>query len=177
MFHSVVGITQGTFESHTDDSDVKMLSTVNGRTQKLSYEVDLHWQNHIFMHKKRYMQKELKHEDDDDLLQQVRSLVKAYVLLGCDSNAGFHNISHAYGIKIFIESSKTMLFSTEEDFLLLLLTIYESRNAGLKRFFEMEETNVNIEEKLLRTRYFIKTLKGCEKDTIPLPSVLKLHKI
>ena len=58
------------------------------------------------------MQRELKHDDDDDLLQQVRSLIKTYVLLGCDYNAGFHNISHVYGIKIFLESSKTMLFST-----------------------------------------------------------------
>ena len=35
------------------------------------------------------MQGELKHEDDDDILQQVRSVVKMYVLHGCDSNAGW----------------------------------------------------------------------------------------
>ena len=68
-----------------------------------------------------------------------------------------------------------MLFSSEEDFLTLILRIYQSQNSGLKRLFASGETKNNIEDKIMMSRYLIKTFKGCEKESLPLPSVLKLH--
>ena len=84
-------------------------------------------------------------------------------------------ISHGYGLNIWHEVYKTKKIETEMDFKTLILKVYESKNKGLKHLFPDSDKEMNIDERILETRSIIKSVKCLERETIPLPSVLRFQ--
>ena len=82
-------------------------------------------------------------------------------------------ISHGYGLNIFHEVYETKKIENEMDFKSLILKVYESKNRGLKHLFPDSDAEMTIDEKIMKTRSIIKSVKCLERETIPLPSVLR----
>ena len=99
------------------------------------------------------------------------SILKCYLLLGCDSLPCFHHLSHQFGLKVFDKVARTKLLENQDDFIELVLDIYTEKNTCLK----LLNQNQDIKSKILEARSFLKSHKGLEIDCIPLYSVLELQ--
>lgn len=109
------------------------------------------------------------------VLESAEGLLKAYILMGCDSNPGFVNVSHASGLWSFDERGQNGdALTSNMDLLSLILDVYEKRNPGLKRMFP-DSRMVTLSERATQLREIIKAFHGAECLTVPLDSVLKLH--
>ena len=75
---------------------------------------------------------------------------------------------------IFFQMSKDRLMTTEADFLLWICQCYMNKNKGIQHLFPKIQDKERISD-VLETRGLIKAFKGVENETLPLPSVLKLH--
>ena len=122
-----------------------------------------------------YLEKNFLIQDWDSLLQHAESLVETYILFGSDHNPKFENISHSFVLGVWDDLSRTMILSTEEHYLLLVLKVYEMKYKEVKRFFNNADTDTPVDEKILRARASIKSYRALESSTIPLPSVLRLQ--
>ena len=71
------------------------------------------------------------------------------------------------------EVYKTKEIENEMDFKSLILKVYESKNRGLKHLIPDSDAEMTIDEKIMKTRSIIKSVKCLERETIPLPSVLR----
>ena len=60
-----------------------------------------------------------------------------------------------------------------EDFIKLMLKIYQEKYSSFKRLFPQESADVS--DAIMGTREILKGAKGCEYEILPLPSVLKLQ--
>ena len=98
----------------------------------------------------------------------------AYSFFGCDYNAGFAGITHGHGLNTFHELSKENILKTRDDFLKLILTAYANKYRTMQLLFSTEE-ELTEDEKIMHFRGLLKAMKGNEKNSIPLPSVLKLQ--
>ena len=83
------------------------------------------------------------------------------------------DISHAFGMKVFMELVKTSPLKAPEDYLDFILKTYQEKFSSFKRLYPVDTEN--IEKKILETREVLKGAKGCENEVLPLPSVLKLQ--
>ena len=104
----------------------------------------------------------------------AEALLTAYAYFGCDYNPGFHQITHGHGLNTFHELSKEAVLRTSEDFLKLTLTAYSRKHKSMQKLFQTSD-DATVDERIMHMRGVLKAMKGNEKDTIPLPSVLKLH--
>ena len=73
----------------------------------------------------------------------------------------------------FDEMSRNQAISTTNDFLELILKTYQNKNNLLKRLFI--DGPGTVESRIMQTREVLKSARGVENLTIPLPSVLKLQ--
>ena len=109
----------------------------------------------------------------DDIEKKCLSLLKAYALWGCDYLPGFFSINHGLGMMSFDELCRKKVISSTNDFLELILMTYQNKNPLLKRHYT--ESPETVESRIMKTREVIKSARGVENLTIPLPSVLKLQ--
>ena len=111
----------------------------------------------------------------DDVGKFVENLLKIYATFGCDYLPCFAHISHAYAMKVYQEVYNERPFNCLDDFLWLILKVYEKKNRTLKKLFPDMKDDLSLDEMILRTRGAIKSVRGSDILTIPLPSVLRLH--
>ena len=164
----------------SQDTDVKILAIHFSACSTEKNIVIRHGQNlnpsyfypRVFI---EYLEKNFKLNDWDSLMQHVGNLVETYIMFGSDHNLKFENISHSFALTVWNELSRTMILSTEDDFLLLVLKIYEKKYKEVKRFFDTKDTESPIEERIMRAWAVIKSYRALESSTIPLPSVLRLQ--
>ena len=102
------------------------------------------------------------------------SILRTYSIMGCDQNPGFFYLSHGNGLQVCDDFLREGKLETREDFLELILKIYQNKNKGLERFWHFDPS-VPLEVKIMETRRKIKMKNGCENETLPLCSVLKLQ--
>ena len=107
--------------------------------------------------------------------QFVENLLKIYAIFGCDYLPCFANISHSYAMKVYEDVYNERAFNCLDDFLWLILKVYQKKNLTLKKLFPDTNENLSIDEIILKTRGAIKSVRGSDNLTIPLPSVLRLH--
>lgn len=107
----------------------------------------------------------------------VENLLFIYALFGCDYIPTFYGISHSFAMKVFEEIQNERSFNCPNDFLWLILEVYERKNATLKKMFldKNQRKECTIEECILTSRGAIKSVRGSDLQTIPLPSVLMLQ--
>ena len=110
----------------------------------------------------------------DDIEKKCLSLIKAYALWGCDYLPGFFSINHGLGMMSFDELWRNQAISPTKDFLELILKTYQNKNQLLKRLYT-ESPDINVDTRMMQTREVLKSARGVENLTIPLPSVLKLQ--
>ena len=72
-------------------------------------------------------------------------------------------------MKIF----KEVPVRTPNDFLNLMLKIYQEKYSSFNRLFPQESTDISAN--IMVTREILKGAKGCEYEILPLPSVIKLQ--
>ena len=58
---------------------------------------------------------------------------------------------------------------------ILILLIYQEKNKGFESYWEAIDSSLSVEEKVMKTRKVIKRKNGCENETLPIYSVLKLQ--
>ena len=74
----------------------------------------------------------------------------------------------------FDELQRNQAISSTKDFLELILKTYQNKNQLLKRLYT-ESPDINVDTRMMQTREVLKSARGVENLTIPLPSVLKLQ--
>ena len=86
-------------------------------------------------------------------------------------------ISHSFAMKVFQEVNNERSYCTSEDFLWLIPEVYEKKNSTLKKMFldKNQRAESTVDECILTTRGAIKSVRGSDMHTIPLPSVLRLQ--
>ena len=107
----------------------------------------------------------------------IGNLLFIYGLFGCDYNPTFYGISHAFAMRVFEHVNNSRVFNSSNDFLWLILDVYETKNKTLKKMFsnENERETFTVDDCILKTRGAIKSVRGSDQQTIPLPSVLRLQ--
>ena len=100
-------------------------------------------------------------------------MLKVFALLGFDFLPTFYGISHSLAMKVFMDMSKKSPLRMPEDFIKLMLKIYQEKYSSFKRLFPQESADVS--DAIMGTREILKGAKGCEYEILPLPSVLKLQ--
>ena len=93
-------------------------------------------------------------------------------MFGCDQCPGFYGICHSSGLSVFDAKSRHKALSSENDFLELIISTYQTKNTGVKRFMLDGQS---IEAKHASTREIVKCFKGVEASTISILSVLNLQ--
>ena len=168
------------FLIYSQDSDVKILSLY--WTAKLeNVEMIIKFGSSLassYFHPKNvgeYFVKELSLNSTEKKVQHSIALLQCYIYFGSDATPGFHSISNSYGLRVFNEMCKERVPQQGNDFLNLILRVYQSKNSGLRRLFDEIDQNVSVEGKILKTRCILKAMKGVEKEVIPLPSCLLLQ--
>ena len=106
------------------------------------------------------------------IIDHAEALLRVYSALGCDYTAGFHGISHGFGMKIFDDMSRNMVLKTRNHWMKWLLNTYHEKNRSIKHLFSDTD---QIDQQIMQDRGIIKAMKGSEEDCIPLPSVIDLQ--
>ena len=157
------------------DTDVKMLSLYWSSKLQIDYVIR---SGSNLIPSYFYPQKmldALNKKFGDDVGKFVENLLKIYATFGCDYLPCFAHISHAYAMKVYQEVYNERPFNCLDDFLWLILKVYEKKNRTLKKLFPDMKDDLSLDEMILRTRGAIKSVRGSDILTIPLPSVLRLH--
>ena len=102
------------------------------------------------------------------------SILRTFSLMGCDQSPGFFNLSHKSGFDVCDELLRRGKLETEEDFLELIMLVYQKNAKGYERYWHFDPA-LTLEDKLLKTRKVTKIRNGCENETLPILSVLKLQ--
>ena len=168
------------FLIYSQDSDVKMLSlywTAKLEEAEMTIKFGSSLASSYFYPKRvsQYFGRELNLNSQEERMKHSKALLQCYIFFGSDATPGFHSITNSYGLRIFNELSKERVLETRNDFLNLILMVYQSKNCGLKKIFEEIAENDPIDEKILRTRSILKAMKGAENEVIPLSSCLSLQ--
>ena len=108
-----------------------------------------------------------------EVKEQAESLVKAYILFGSDQNCGFVGIGHGFAMAIYHELANENKMKSEQDLLELILLVYEKKNTGIERLFNINQNSLS--ERLMSTRRLLKAKNGVENLSIPLESTLRLQ--
>ena len=157
------------------DTDVKMLSIYYTSTSNVEFIVRS-GSNIVpsYFHPNKFIS-HIKNELKEESLIPIfaRSMLKVFALLGCDFLPTFYGISHSLAMKVFMDMSKKSPLRIPEDFIKLMLKIYQEKYSSFKRLFPQESADVS--DAIMGTREILKGAKGCEYEILPLPSVLKLQ--
>ena len=65
----------------------------------------------------------------------ARSMLKVFALLGCDFLPTFYGVSHSLGMQVFMEMFKRAPLRAPDDFLNLMLQIYQKKIQRSRDFF------------------------------------------
>ena len=76
-------------------------------------------------------------------------------------------------MEVFMKIFKEVPVRTPNDFLNLMLKIYQEKYSSFNRLFPQESTDISAN--IMGTREILKGAKGCEYEILPLPSVIKLQ--
>ena len=168
------------FLIYSQDSDVKMLSlywTTKLESIDMTIKFGSALASSYFSPRKvsDHFSRELSLSSDEKKVQHSRAMLQCYIFLGSDATPGFHSISNSYGLKIFNEISKEKVPVSEDDFLHLILRVYQSKNCGLRRLFDEIDDKLTVNEKILKTRCILKAMKGVEREVLPVPSCISLQ--
>lgn len=113
-------------------------------------------------------------DGQDSVEKLARAILTTYIICGCDQNPGFHCIGHGTGLYVCDKLLRTRVLQTHEDFFELILNIYQQKYKGLERYWD-NDSQIPLERRTQETRRVIKVMKGVERETIPIVSVLKLQ--
>ena len=117
----------------------------------------------------------LNHKFGDHAGKFIENLLKIYSIFGCDYMPCFSHISHSYAMKVYEDVYNERPFNCSDDFLWLIQKVYQKKNPTLKKLFPDTNDDLSLDEMILKTRGAIKSVRGSDILTIPLPSVLRLH--
>ena len=126
-------------------------------------------------HVMNYYKTEFDLDTQNKVLQHAKNVVKAYCYFGNDSCPGFNKITHGYGLSVFNEMRKSQEISSENDFMKLILKVYEKKNKSQQHLFPSSKQEMSIEQRIVETRSVIKSIKCSERETIPIPGNLTLQ--
>ena len=122
-----------------------------------------------------FIQSDFKVESNEDLLNQSKAMLRTYALLGCDYNPSFYGVTHNLGMRTLQEMSQKRILKSQDDFLQLIVKVYQHKNQTLKRMFPDPSSKISTDEQILVTRSILKAAKGSEQETLPIPSTIRLH--
>ena len=157
------------------DTDVKMLALYWSSKLQIDYVIRSGSNLIPSYFSPKIMIDSLNQKFGDNVGKFVENLLKIYAIFGCDYLPCFAQISHSYAMKVYEKVYTERPFDCLNDFLWLILRVYMQKNHALKKLFPDTNDDLSLDEMILKTRGAIKSVRGSDILTIPLPSVLRLH--